>query len=154
MTDNIKYVHTNLIAEDWKKLAHFYTTVFGCKAIYPERNISGEWLDQITGLSSSKIEGLHLSLPGYDAEGPTLEIFQYQSPNFINSEAHHLNKPGFGHIAFHVDNVQKVLGDIVAHGGKVYGDVVRKEYSELQRTLTITYAMDPEGNFIELQNWE
>jgi predicted enzyme related to lactoylglutathione lyase len=28
-----KYVHTNLIAKDWKKLAKFYTDVFGCKLV-------------------------------------------------------------------------------------------------------------------------
>ncbi len=149
----IKYVHTNLIAKDWKKLMHFYINVFNCKPNYPERNISGVWLDDITELSGSQITGIHLSLPGYQENGPTLEIFQYQAPNNKQCDLQHLNKPGFGHIAFHVDDVQMVLKNIIQHDGKAHGKIVHTKYLELKKELTITYAKDPEGNFIELQNW-
>ena len=33
-----KYVHTNLVAHDWKRLATFYIEVFGCKPKPPERD--------------------------------------------------------------------------------------------------------------------
>jgi len=52
MKNGIKYVHTNLIAMDWKYLAKFYIDVFGCKPIYPERNLSGKRLDDITQLKA------------------------------------------------------------------------------------------------------
>jgi len=41
MKNNIKYVHTNLIANDWKSLSEFYVNVFDCEPIYPERDLSG-----------------------------------------------------------------------------------------------------------------
>ena len=41
MQTGIRYVHTNLIARDWKKLAKFYVKVFGCKLKPPERNLKG-----------------------------------------------------------------------------------------------------------------
>jgi len=69
-----KYVHTNLIARDWKSLADFYIQVFGCTPVPPERDISGEWIDGMTGISDVRIRGAHLRLPGYE-DGPTLEIF-------------------------------------------------------------------------------
>jgi len=28
-----RYVHTNVVARDWRKLAGFYTRVFGCKPV-------------------------------------------------------------------------------------------------------------------------
>ena len=28
---NIKYVHTNIISRDWRRLAQFYEDVFGCE---------------------------------------------------------------------------------------------------------------------------
>ena len=152
MQNNIKYVHTNLIAKDWKNLAQFYIEVFGCKPIYPERNLSGEWLEKITQLNGVKIQGIHLELPGYK-NGPTLEIFEYTPENLMGNEKRSLNRQGFGHIAFHADNVEIILEKIVKHGGKIFGEVVRKKYSEIGSTLTVTYARDPEGNFIELQNW-
>ena len=36
-----KYVHTNLIARDWKRLVRFYFEVFGCEPEGPERDMRG-----------------------------------------------------------------------------------------------------------------
>src|SRR5213078_2643547 len=60
-----KYVHTKLIARDWKKLVRFYGEVFGCIAKGPERDLSGAWLDQLTSLRNAHLRGVHLRLPGY-----------------------------------------------------------------------------------------
>ena len=45
-----RYVHTNLVAQDWRRLATFYEGVFGCIPVPPERDLSGEWLDALTGV--------------------------------------------------------------------------------------------------------
>ena len=74
---NIKYVHTNIISEDWKKLAQFYIDVLKCTPVPPERSLSGDWLDKGTGVKNAELNGIHLRLPGYGENGPTLEIFQY-----------------------------------------------------------------------------
>ncbi len=79
MKSSIKYVHTNIVAEDWKKLAHFYIDVFQCRIKPPERDLSGEWLDTLTSIKNVVIKGVHLELPGY-IDGPTLEIFSYEPP--------------------------------------------------------------------------
>lgn len=73
---NIKYVHTNIISKDWKKLADFYIKVFDCKPVPPERNQKGSWLDKGTGVKDAHIKGMHLQLPGYGKNSPTLEIFR------------------------------------------------------------------------------
>lgn len=148
----VKYVHTNLIARDWRSLAQFYIEVFDCKPIYPERNLEGSWLDHLTEINSAKIKGLHLHLPGYE-NGPTLEIFEY-IPTHSTNQPPSINAPGFGHIAFHVDDVFIILNKAINHGGKSFGEIVKKEYFELGSILTVTYLKDPEGNFIELQNWQ
>ncbi|WP_105616339.1 VOC family protein [Vallitalea okinawensis] len=150
MNDKIRYVHTNLIAEDWKRLASFYINIFGCKPIPPERNLSGKWLDDLTGISEVSIKGIHLSLPGYE-NGPTLEIFEYSPTDKVYAEKH-INQMGFGHLAFHVDSVEVVLKKILKNGGGQLGEMVRKEYEGIG-VLTAVYASDPEGNFIEIQNW-
>lgn len=149
--NNIKYVHTNLIASDWRKLAEFYINVFGCKPVYPERDLSGEWVDQLTALHNVRIHGIHLSLPGYD-NGPTLEIFEYQ-PDKLRNHPPQLNQQGFTHLAFHVDSVPEALEKLIENGGYQFGELIVKEYEQLG-TLTVVYAEDPEGNFIELQNWK
>lgn len=72
-----RYVHTNIIARDSRKLVAFYKNVLHCKSIGETRNLSGEWLDQMTGIPNSHIVGEHLCLPGYDEDHPTIEIFSY-----------------------------------------------------------------------------
>ncbi len=61
----LRYVHTNIVAKDAKKLVEFYKKVFDCRSIGETRDISGEWLDQMTGVKTSHITGEHICLPGY-----------------------------------------------------------------------------------------
>ena len=150
MSDSIRYVHTNLIAKDWTKLADFYIKVFHCKIVPPERNLSGQWIEDMTGIAEVKVYGVHLSLPGYE-NGPTLEIFQY-SPEDNRVIDHKINQMGFGHLAFHVESVQEVLESVLEHGGSQMAKVITKKYETLG-VLTAVYVTDPEGNFIEIQNW-
>jgi len=77
MTISAKYVHTNLVARDWKTLADFYQTVFGCSPVPPERNLTGPAIANATNISNAHIRGMHMRLPGWGDEGPTLEIFSY-----------------------------------------------------------------------------
>lgn len=147
---NIKYVHTNLIAKDWRKLSKFYIDVFDCRPQYPERDLSGEWIDKMTNIDNVKIKGIHLSLPGC-GDGPSLEIFEYE-PDDLRRDASTINRQGFGHIAFHVDAVEDVVAKLVEHGGTILGEMIKKEFEGLG-LLTAVYARDPEGNFIEIQNW-
>ena len=146
----MKYKHTNIVAKDWKALAKFYEEVFGCVRVPPERHLSGEWLEKGTGVKGAEISGAHLRLPGYGEQGPTLEMFQYtrnetKPPSLANRE-------GFGHIAFEVQDVEKVMGQVLAHGGKKVGEVSTTEVSGVGK-LTVVYVADPEGNIIELQKW-
>lgn len=151
MTGEIRFTHTNLIARDWKKLAQFYIDVFGCKPIGKERDLKGKWIDRITGINKVRIIGVHLSLPGYK-NGPTLEIFQYEPNNYKLGDSL-VNGLGFGHIAFHVENVPMMLAKITAHGGSQLGEYVEQKYND-NAVLKVVYVRDPEGNIIELQKWE
>jgi len=147
----MKYMHTNLVAEDWRLLSNFYQEVFGCVPILPERDLSGEWLDKVTGLDDSHILGAHLRLPGYGEDGPTLEIFQYGSmPEHPNV---HPNTPGFAHIAFEVNDVAAKAQEILDRGGSAVGDLTVREVPGVG-VITLQYLTDPEGNIIELQDWE
>ena len=150
MIINAKYVHTNIISKDWKKLSLFYETVFGCTPVLPERDLSGKWIEDGTGIENVHIMGVHLLLPGYGESGPTMEIFQYN--NMIDSPSVKINETGFGHIAFHVDDVENSLNEILINGGTQLGKVIVKDIPQVGR-LTFVYARDPEGNIIELQNW-
>ncbi len=146
----IRYAHTNVVAKDWKKLASFYEVVFQCTPIFPDRDLSGEWLEKATGLENANIRGIHLRMPGFGENGPTLEIFEYgempERPT-INT-----NTPGFSHIAFAVDDVQALVGKVIAQGGSLVGDLTEKHIEDAGN-IVFQYMADPEGNIIELQSW-
>jgi len=145
-----KYVHTNLIARDWKKLAKFYTDVFGCTFVPPERDYQSEALDAGTGLKGVHLTGVHLRLPGYEDTGPTLEVYSYAQ--LESGQAPAVNRPGFGHIAFEVDDVHQASQIVEANGGGVIGEVVTLT-TKVGSKVTWCYMTDPEGNIIELQSW-
>ena len=151
MTTRARYVHTNLIAENWRKLADFYEKIFGCIPVPPERNLSGNWLEKGTGVSAAEIRGIHLRLPGYGDQGPTLEIFQYNHSKPRLETA--VNRPGFAHIAFAVDKVELTCDEIIAAGGEMVGELVSVEIPGAGK-ITFVYVTDPEGNLVELQKWE
>ncbi len=148
MTLNAKYRHTNLIAKDWKALAGFYQKLFGCLPVPPERDLSGPHLEAGTGVPGARIRGMHLRLPGYGEQGPSLEIFSYDNPE--NRQKTAVNRPGFGHIAFAVDDVAAAREAVLQAGGDMIGEIVTLEIAD-GRKITWCYVTDPEGNIIELQ---
>lgn len=151
MIAGAKYVHTNLIAREWRKLASFYVDLFGCSVVPPERNYSGADLEAGTQVPGATLAGVHLRLPGHGVDGPTLEIFTYSK--LAESLPPAVNRPGFGHLAFQVDSVAEARRQVVAAGGGAVGEVVTLTTATGSR-VTWCYVTDPEGNILELQSWQ
>ncbi len=149
-TSAIRYAHTNLIGNDWKRLADFYCTVFECVPVSSERDHHGLHIDALTSMPDARVRGRHLRLPGHGENGPTIEIFTYEKnePALPTS----LNRPGFAHLAFEVPDVDAKRAQILALGGHDVGKIVTIEIPDAGR-LTLVYMADPEGNIIELQRW-
>lgn len=145
-----RYVHTNLMARDWRRLVRFYTDVFGCVPRPPERDLAGDWIDRLAGLKNARLRGLHLALPGFATNGPTLEIFSYDA--MIDGPVPVANEPGYGHLAFAVEDVPAALRAVVAAGGSAVGEIATTTVAGVG-VLHVVYARDPEGNIVELQRW-
>ena len=145
-----RFGHVNVIAEDWRSLADFYTSVFGCEFVPPERDYEGNDLSRGTGVPDAALRGAHLRLPGHGDGGPTIEIYQYRQsePRSVSVA----NRLGFGHICFQVDDVNAARQAMLEAGGKPVGEVVTLVTSTGGR-VTWCYVTDPESNMIELQSW-
>jgi predicted enzyme related to lactoylglutathione lyase len=151
MISGARYVHTNLIARDWRRLAAFYEALFGCVPVPPERDYSGPTLEAGTGVAGAVLRGVHLRLPGYDDTGPTLEIYSYQPEEEASTPR--VNRPGFGHIAFTVNSVEEARAQVLAAGGNAIGEIVKLTPAP-GLSVIWCYVTDPEGNIIELQSWD
>jgi predicted enzyme related to lactoylglutathione lyase len=145
-----RFGHVNVIAHDWRLLAAFYERVFGMQIVPPLRDYCGPDLEAGTGIAGAALRGAHLRLPGLGPDGPTLEIYQYESgPAGLPAAA---NRPGYQHIAFAVPDVPAARYAVVAAGGSRVGSIVVATTADGRR-VTWTYVTDPEGNIIELQSW-
>ena len=142
--------HVNLIARDWRRVSRFYQETFGCVPVPPERDYRGADVDRATALRGAHITGEHLRLPGLGDNGPTLEIYGYDDLAAGPEPA--INRPGFGHIAFAVDDVPRARDEVLAHGGGDLGSIVTLT-TKTGAQVTFVYMRDPEGNIIELQSW-
>lgn len=145
-----KYVHTNIVASNWQLLVTFYQEVFGCVPVPPQREQSGAWLEQATGVKNAALSGMHLRLPGYGDTGPTLEIFSYKE--MLEKGHPAANRKGFGHIAFLVDDVASTRASILTHGGSDLGSITHNDIEGVGH-LCFIYMADPEGNILEIQHW-
>ena len=148
---NSRYVHTNIVAANWKNLADFYIEAFGCELVPPVRDYRGAALDAGTGLANAHLHGAHLRLPGFGADGPTLEIYTYEPLEKGATLA--VNRPGLGHLAFEVDDVVAACTEVTALGGRAVGEIVTLT-TAVGAQVTWCYMTDPEGNMIELQSWK
>ena len=149
MIKDARYVHTNLIAQDWRPLAHFYESVFGCELVPPARNFQAAEVEAGTNVAGGALQGVHLRLPGHGPDGPTIEIFSYSRQLAPSGVA--ANRPGFAHIAFAVSDVMQARAEVLAAGGQAVGEIVTVK-TAAGREITWCYVTDPERNIIELQH--
>ena len=145
-----RFGHVNVVARDWRALSGLYERVFGCVPVPPERDYSGPDLSAGTGVPDAALRGVHLRLPGYGPEGPTLEIYEYTTE--LPGLPRAANRPGFGHVAFVVPDVPAARSIVLEAGGRAVGSVVTLQTAD-DRRVTWTYVTDPEGNIVELQSW-
>jgi catechol 2,3-dioxygenase-like lactoylglutathione lyase family enzyme len=148
--EGARFGHVNVTGRDWRRLASFYTELFGLELVPPERDYQGADLEAATRIAGAHLTGAHLRLPGHGPAGPTLEIYQYEAVE--PSAGRKVDRAGWGHVAFQVPDVAAAVDAVIAAGGARFGEVVTLTTSD-GRHVTWCYATDPDGNLVELQAW-
>lgn len=146
----MRYVHTNIGARDVERLADFYEKVFGCVRTSPTETMSGELIARGKGLSEVELKGVWMRMPGYDENGPTLELFEYSQS--LERPEPAPNRLGYNHIAFEVSDVKETAKAVLAAGGSGLGKIVNLDLSD-GGVVTFVFLRDPEGNVIEVMHF-
>lgn len=116
----------------------------------PERDYRGADLERGTAVPDAALKGVHLRLPGHGPDGPTLEVYTFASTDGLAERT--IDRPGWGHVAFAVDDVDSARVRVLESGGSAIGEVVTLTTADGRR-VTWCYVADPEGNAVELQSW-
>jgi catechol 2,3-dioxygenase-like lactoylglutathione lyase family enzyme len=146
-----RYSHTNIVARNPERLAEFYSNVLDCPRV-AERRLQGSWLSRAMGLPDARLHVFHVRLPGCgDGDMPTIEIFGMDDLGDAGPGAP--NRPGLMHTAFVVDDVHASLDRLLAAGGEKLGEIDGTTVEGVGAVLFV-YARDPEGNIVELQQFE
>ncbi|MCO6410286.1 MULTISPECIES: VOC family protein [Hoeflea] len=144
----MKLAHINLVARDADSLAAFYITVLKCELLRAPRTLYGETVSRGNGLAGSEIYTIWLKFP--ELERPFLEIHQHRVSH--HRDQPRVNEPGFGHLAFQMEDIADALSMIIQAGGTQIGQTIDLGTSE--KPCWIAYARDPEGNILELEQKE
>ena len=149
MIQAARYIHTNLIARDWRRLADFYQSVFGCVPVPPERDLSGPALEAGTGVPGATLAGIHLRLPGSGAavrrsrsSAIRVSPTDRRTPSIVRASRtlplrwrrSATPAPRCWRAAV---RSAAIVETTIANGARV----------------TWCYVSDPEGNIVELQAW-
>jgi len=137
--------HINLVARDAEALAAFYMNVTKCELLRAPKMLSGEIVSRGNGLPNSEIYTIWLKFP--ELERPFLEIHQHTVTH--HRDQPRVNEPGFGHLAFQMEDISDVLSKILQAGGSQVGEIT--DFGTPEKPCLIAYARDPEGNVLELE---
>jgi len=133
--------HTGIVVRDLEKTANFYRALG-----FVDDNQAleeGEFIDQVTGLENTKLEWIKLKTP----DGYILELLQYHShPENTEITQQKSNKLGSSHMAFSVDNIDRICEKIEQLGGFI----VNPPALTNDKKIKVAYCHDLEGVLMEI----
>ena len=109
------------------------------------KTLSGEKVSRGNGLPDVDIYSVWLKLPGSD--GPFLELLQYEK--MPDRPLPQVNAPGYGHIAFEIQDIDRTIAAILQSGGQKIGEITN--FGSTEAPVLLIYMRDPEGNILELE---
>lgn len=137
--------HVSLATPDIQQTVEFYSTLL--EEPNPRRvgrlgGISGEKIDQVSGLPGSKIK-----MAWFQIRNLELEIFEYVShPTEIPATPRPLDAPGYNMIVFDASDLVAARERLLAAGGTVASAIEPMDGGD------IFFGRDPDGNLLGFQH--
>ncbi len=140
-----KINHINVVVSDLDDAKAFFIQLGF--TVGDESELSGEWISSIVGLPDVRARYATLKLPGTETN---LELIEYTSPpSERDSNMDKANQIGLRHIAFEVDNIEKVVQNLRDKGIKFISSI--HAYPKTGKRLV--YFWGPDGILLELAQY-
>ena len=134
------YWHSGFVVADLDRSVRFYQEGLGLKLIRRFRTDSPSSA-QVLAYESVDVKGALLEV-GPDA---MLELLEYVEPRTAARQISERHVIASAHLALLVDDVEAILEKLVRYGGTRRNDPAETEPGKI-----LTYAQDPDGNWLEL----
>lgn len=136
-----RFDHIGAVVDDLELVTAFFVDL-GFERGNPMR-LEGEWMDRVVGLDGVQAEMVTVNAP--DGSG-RLELTKYHRPaDPAAAQSPLANRLGFRHIAYVVDDLDRVVERLRGKGLDTVGDIVN--YEDIFR---LCYIGGPEGLIVEL----
>lgn len=136
-----RFEHVGVIVDDLEAVIAFFAGL-GFEVAPPMR-IEEEWVDRILGLEGVRMEMVMVNAP--DGSGK-LELTKFHHPaGPAAAPAPEVNRLGFRHIAYIVEDLDRTIEGIRAKGLDTIGEIVSYE-----NIFRMCYVRGPEGLIVEL----
>lgn len=134
--------HTGIVVMDIRKAVRFYEGL-GFEVLSAKIE-EGAYIDQLVGLSNTKLEWTKLKLP----DNSLLELLQYHSHSELKNQKmlQEANRLGCSHIAFTVSDMEETVKYITENGGQIKNNFQISPDGKVK----VIYCYDIEGNILEI----
>ncbi len=136
--------HVSLATPDIDRLVDFYTAFLnqpGPRRVGRWMTVSGEKVDQVSGLPGSELE-----MAWFQIRNLELEMFQYHShPTKDLEEPRPVDALGYNMIVFDVSDIDAARNRLVDAGGTIVSEPAPMDGGQ------IMFGRDPDGNLLGLQ---
>jgi catechol 2,3-dioxygenase-like lactoylglutathione lyase family enzyme len=136
--------HFSLTVEDLDRSLAFWRDTLGLEQIEFAMTTTGDFVEDIVGLSDTFMESVFVRAPGI-----LIEIIKYVTPEGTPIRPRTCD-PGCTHIAFECENLEAIFERVRANGYTTRADrVIAVPEGDWAGTKTF-YSVDPDGVTVEL----
>jgi len=140
--------HTGLTVSDLERSVAFYRDVLGLEVV-SQWDSAQPYLRTIVGFPDAELRIALLRLPATPAaSGHHIELLEYRSPHGVRGDARTCN-PGNVHVAFMVDDLDRVYAELSAKGVRFKSAPVAVEHGRNKGAKAV-YLRDPDDITLEL----
>lgn len=138
---DMKFRHQGLCVTDLERSLNFYEQALGFTVVMRAKT-GGDFAAKMSQIENVDVEVIMLEM-----DGKMLELIKFKSPGHVDNQLPRpMNKVGFTHLSFVVDDIDEEVEKIRSKGYKVM-DETRAHHPDLG--MDVIFLLDPDGNRVE-----